>query len=59
VADDQNQKPELPFTSRRMNVLWDTYRLRDMDPPERGYWDEYTDVMKDSYGIGLRVHGYV
>jgi len=46
------------FTSRRLNVLWDTYRLRDMEPPERGYWDEYTDVMKDSYGIGFDFTGY-
>jgi len=46
------------FTSRRLNVLWDTYRLRDMDAPERGYWDEYTDVMKDSYGIGYDFTGY-
>ena len=45
------------FTSRRLNVLWDTYRLRSMDPPSRGYWDEYTDVMKDSYGIGYEFTG--
>jgi hypothetical protein len=46
------------FSSRRLNLLWDTYRLRSMDPPERGYWDEYTDVMKDSYGIGYDFTGY-
>lgn len=46
------------FTSQRLNWLWDTYRLRDMEPPERGYWDEYTDVMKDSYGIGYDFTGY-
>jgi hypothetical protein len=46
------------FTSRRLNVLWATYRLRDMEAPERGYWDEYTDVMKDSYGIGYDFTGY-
>ncbi len=47
-----------PFTSQRLNLLWDTYRLRDMDAPARGYWDEYTDVMKDSYGIGFDFSGY-
>ena len=46
------------FTTQRLNRLWDTYRLRDMEPPERGYWDEYTDVMKDSYGIGYDFTGY-
>jgi hypothetical protein len=45
-------------TSDRINQLWDTYRLRDMEAPERGYWDEYTDVMKDSYGIGFDFTGY-
>ena len=29
-----------------------------MDAPDRGYWDEYTDVMKDSYGIGYDFTGY-
>ncbi|HVZ81665.1 MAG TPA: DUF2723 domain-containing protein [bacterium] len=47
-----------PFTSDRLNLLWDTYRLRNMDAPDRGYWDEYTDVMKDSYGIGFDFTGY-
>jgi hypothetical protein len=47
-----------PFTSARLNGLWDTYRLRNMDLPDRGYWDEYTDVMKDSYGIGHDFTGY-
>jgi hypothetical protein len=46
------------FTSARLNALWDTYRLRYLDYPERGYWDEYTDVMKDSYGIGYDFTGY-
>jgi tetratricopeptide (TPR) repeat protein len=45
-------------TSARLNVLWDSYRLRYMDLPDRGYWDEYTDVMKDSYGIGYDFTGY-
>jgi len=45
------------FTSRRLNVLWDTYRMRNMEPADRGYWDEYTDVMKDSYGIGYEFTG--
>ena len=40
------------FTSERLNQYWSTYRLRYLEAPERGYWDEYTDVMKDSYGIG-------
>lgn len=47
-----------PFTTERLNLLWDTYRLRYLDAPERGYWDEYTDVMKDSYGIGYDFSGY-
>jgi hypothetical protein len=47
-----------PFTSDRLTQLWSTYRLRDMDEPDRGYWDEYTDVMKDSYGIGFDFTGY-
>ena len=46
------------FTSDRINTLWSTYRLRYMDEPDRGYWDEYTDVMKDSYGIGYDFTGY-
>jgi hypothetical protein len=46
------------FTSSRLNLLWSTYRLRDMEDPTRGYWDEYTDVMKDSYGIGYDFTGY-
>jgi tetratricopeptide (TPR) repeat protein len=29
-----------------------------MEAPDRGYWDEYTDVMKDSYGIGYDFTGY-
>lgn len=47
-----------PFTSARLNQLWSTYRLRHMEPADRGYWDEYTDVMKDSYGIGHDFTGY-
>ncbi len=47
-----------PITSERINQLWDTYRLRYLDAPDRGYWDEYTDVMKDSYGIGYDFTGY-
>jgi hypothetical protein len=47
-----------PLLSSRINVLWDTYRLRSMEEPGRGYWDEYTDVMKDSYGIGFDFTGY-
>ncbi len=47
-----------PFTSDRLNLLWDTYRLRSLDASDRGYWDEYTDVMKDSYGIGYDFAGY-
>jgi hypothetical protein len=47
-----------PFTSTRLNQIWSTYRLRYMEPENRGYWDEYTDVMKDSYGIGHDFTGY-
>jgi hypothetical protein len=49
---------DYPFTSARLNSLWAGYRLRYLDAPERGYWDEYTDVMKDSYGIGHDFTGY-
>ncbi len=49
---------DFDFTSARLNTYWDTYRLRYMDEPDRGYWDEYTDVMKDSYGIGHDFSGY-
>jgi tetratricopeptide (TPR) repeat protein len=45
------------FNTARLNALWSTYRIRSMDPPDRGYWDEYTDVMKDSYGIGFDFTG--
>ncbi|HJT25046.1 MAG TPA: tetratricopeptide repeat protein, partial [bacterium] len=47
-----------PFSTDRLNLLWSTYRLRSLDAPERRYWDEYTDVMKDSYGIGYDFAGY-
>ncbi len=46
------------FTTRELNVLWDTYRLRNLNPDDRGYWDEYSDVMRDSYGIGYDFTGY-
>ncbi len=46
------------FSSDRLNKTWSTYRLRNMNAPDRGYWDEYTDVMKDSYGIGYDFTGY-
>lgn len=46
------------FTASNANRLWSGYRLRYLDAPERGYWDEYTDVMKDSYGIGHDFAGY-
>ena len=48
---------DYPFTSARLNEYWSTYHLRYMDLPDRGYWDEYTDVMKDSYGIGYHFTG--
>ncbi len=46
------------FSTDRLNKTWSTYRLRNMTAPDRGYWDEYTDVMKDSYGIGYDFTGY-
>ena len=49
---------EAPFSPARTDLLWSGYRLRCLDEPERGYWDEYTDVMKDSYGIGHDFMGY-
>ena len=38
------------FNSARVNQLWSQYQLRNLNPPERKYWDDYTDVMRDSYG---------
>ena len=38
------------FNSARVNQLWSQYQLRNLNPPERRYWDDYTDVMRDSYG---------
>jgi tetratricopeptide (TPR) repeat protein len=49
---------DYPFTVERSNLLWSSYRLRWINEPDRGYWDEYTDVMKDSYGIGHDFMGY-
>ncbi len=46
------------FTSAEINNFWDSFRLRNMEPSDRGYWDEYTDVMKDSYGIGFHYTGF-
>ena len=48
LADTHGQ--DFAFTSRRVNGLWSGYKLRNLDPPERKYWDDYTDVMKDAYG---------
>jgi hypothetical protein len=47
-----------PLTSRHLNLLWSGYCLHDLNPPRRRYWDPYTDVMKDSYGIGFDFTGY-
>ena len=48
LADTHGQN--FAFNSGRVNELWSGYHLRNLDPTERKYWDEYTDVMKDSYG---------
>ena len=58
LAHCRHKGPELPLHHRALNELWSTYRLRNMEPETRGYWDEYTDVMKDSYGIGHDFTGY-
>jgi tetratricopeptide (TPR) repeat protein len=55
VADAKKTGEELSV--ERINRLWSGYRLRSLDPPACGYWDEYTDVMKDSYGVGLTLLG--
>lgn len=47
-----------PMTQEHHQRLWSGYRLRWLNAPERGYWDEYTDVMKDSYGIAHDFLGY-
>jgi len=55
VADAKKTSEE--FSVERINRLWSGYRLRSLDPPACGHWDEYTDVMKDSYGVGLTLLG--
>jgi len=45
------------FDTGRVNQLWSRYQLRNLDPPQRKYWDEYTDVMKDSYGMAASFTG--
>ena len=48
LADTQGQN--FAFNSARLNQLWSNYDLRNLGPPKDKYWDDYTDVMKDSYG---------
>jgi tetratricopeptide (TPR) repeat protein len=48
LADTQGQN--FAFNSARLNQLWSRYDLRNLGPPKGKYWDDYTDVMKDSYG---------
>ncbi len=55
LANTRNQ--DFAFTAGRANQLWDRYEVRNMDPPQRKYWDEYTDVMKDSYGMACSCMG--
>ena len=52
-----------PFTSKRMNELWGSYRLSDFSAADKRYWDEYSDFLKDTYGIafhhtGLMAYSY-
>jgi tetratricopeptide (TPR) repeat protein len=47
-----------PFSVERTNQLWSSFRLRCLDEPSRGHWDEYSDIMKDSYGLGSELMGY-
>ncbi len=44
------QGQNFAFDTARVNELWSQYELRNLQPGERKYWDDYTDVMKDSYG---------
>ncbi len=53
ATKDQN----FAFTSQRLDQLWSQYQLRNMDPPKRKYWDDYTDIMKDVYGQACSVTG--
>ncbi len=48
LADTQGQN--FAFNTSRVNQLWSQYQLRNLQVPERKYWDDYTDVMKDAYG---------
>jgi len=41
---------DFAFTSGRVNQLWSKYQLRNLHQAGKKYWDDYTDVMKDSYG---------
>jgi tetratricopeptide (TPR) repeat protein len=47
-----------PFTSAGLNQFWETCRLRYLNPPERGYWDDYTEYVKNTYGLSLLVAGH-
>ncbi len=57
LADTQGQN--FAFNSARLNQLWSNYDLRNLGPPKGKYWDDYTDVMKDSYGQACSFTGDV
>jgi hypothetical protein len=55
LGDTQGQN--FAFNSSRLNELWSQYQLRNLNVPERKYWDDYTDVMRDSYGMAASFTG--
>ncbi len=57
LADTRGQN--FAFNSTRLNQLWSGYDLRNLGPPKGKYWDDYTDVMKDSYGQACSFIGYL
>ncbi len=57
LADTRGQN--FAFNSTRLNQLWSGYDLRNLGPPKGKYWDDYTDVMKDSYGQACSFTGYM
>ncbi len=37
---------DFPVTASRLNELWGTYRIRQLDPGPKGYWDEFSDYIR-------------
>jgi len=46
------------FTTERVNLLASKSRARGLDAGGRGYWDEYSETLKDTWGTGWDFMGY-